>query len=120
MKNIAFAVLIYFLSFSYSYAMTGNEWLEQCGKEKENIDQEFCLGYLAGLHDMNALRSSIDLYLLIEGKYFPAHKDCEPKGIILEQWRKIVVKWLNANPERLHENFDFLFVKIIASVYPCT
>jgi hypothetical protein len=50
----------------------------------------------------------------MEGRDF-----CLPKGIINRQSVAVVVKYIEARPERTHENFGLLAVEALSAAWPC-
>lgn len=70
----------------------------------------WCTGYLGGFLDG----------LKIMGWKGGATKVCLPsQGIVNEQLARIVVKHLEANPEKLHQSGRTLVVVAIARAFPC-
>ena len=62
-----------------------------------------CVGMLIVLHDMG-----------------PAlHVFCTPKPTSINQLAKVVMKFIDAYPERLHETFDVLAFEGLAASFPC-
>jgi len=73
----------------------------------------WCRGFLTGLVDMNSLYQGM---LLGETHGF----FCFPKaGLDSDQATRIVVKYLESNPEQLHNSRRTLAVKALAAVFPC-
>jgi hypothetical protein len=93
----------------------GNELLQNCSEVlKEDHNTNFasmglCLGYLHGMRDMQRLNTIIpDLPPL-----------CFPKGVTLEQTRRVVVKYLQGRPEELHQLGSMLTYLALVRAFPC-
>jgi len=44
---------------------------------------------------------------------------CVPQKVTTSQLKKILVNYLNANPERLHENYVPLILSAMREAFPC-
>ena len=89
--------------------LTGGQLLEDC--ESENyFDKGYCLGYIVSVHDTVAT--------LAGWKGF-AEYICTPQGVTAGQFRKVVVKNLNENPEELHMAADSLVLNALSEAFPC-
>ena len=74
----------------------------------------WCMGYLAGFTDMNALYQGA---VLGESNGF----FCLPNGgLEAEQLTRVVVKHLEANPEKLHDSARTLTLVALATAFPCS
>ncbi len=75
-----------------------------------------CAGYLMGMADMNSLyQGSLTSVLGPDRGLF-----CMPtSGIETDQTMRIVVKYLEANPEELHFSKRLLVVKALSKAFPC-
>jgi len=93
----------------------GNQLLERCSAylkardnppltAKEQIDAGFCLGYLSGITDSNAALK---------------RDFCAPADATIEQFARVVVKWLRDNPAKLHLNAGDVSLTALRSAFPC-
>jgi Rap1a immunity proteins len=57
----------------------------------------------------------------VDGLVFgAAGKDiCPPKGATRGQARAVVIKYIEARPERMHERFDVLAYEALIAAWPC-
>lgn len=98
----------------------GNRLLTGCGELVQMLDSGtrldldvpvgagFCLGYLGAVQD------------ILNVKNWPASESaCLPEGTSTIQLGRIVVKWLRAHPEKLHENAFLLSLNILHETFPC-
>jgi Rap1a immunity proteins len=54
------------------------------------------------------------------GEALPApYKICVPRGVTPEQSVRVVIQYLTARPDRLHEPFIALAVEALAQTWPC-
>jgi hypothetical protein len=130
-------LLIFVISSACCWGQTtkkgldGNQLLENCGALIKAMDANFkgagasygdgwCLGYLAGFTDgldAAALMSSNGSY-----EQYSALRDsfiCFPVGSNNGQYARIVVKYLNDHPERLHEDAKVLVASALRDAFPC-
>ena len=97
----------------------GNSLLSQCQsaidtseKRRNNYDQfgaAYCLGFLQGFSEMNGF------YKAMKGNSF----FCIPEKVTLLQKTRVVVKYLNENPSKLHKNESFLVHFAFSEAFPC-
>ncbi len=117
MKLITQLIIIILLTFTVvpdkAIAETGNELLEMCDIEltkdssvSEFQDTAFCHGYIVGAY---------------EGmKYMAKQKVwCRPEGVTFGQIKKVVIKYLKENPQRLHELYVELVLSAMREAFPC-
>ncbi len=124
MRTIIFVFLFSLLSITPVNAMTGNEWLLKCGKKSESVsnwsfEYGVCIGYLNGIRDMNTVLNEHEMYFKEDGGYYPYYNFCEPNGVELGQLEKILTKWLNEHPEKLHKQLRELYVVMMRKMFPC-
>jgi hypothetical protein len=130
MKTIIFLFLFSFSTISSVQAMTGNEWLKACDT-MESLRQ----AYLNGLTDMemgmlaafNVINKHLKKKYPDESKVL--HHElrnqhrvmsfCVPKMVLRSQIRKIVIKWLDENPTRLHELMMVTYTVAMRESFPC-
>ncbi|MGF6199798.1 Rap1a/Tai family immunity protein [Pseudomonas laurylsulfatiphila] len=97
----------------------GNELIKQCadGVKAANgatlnsySDATFCLGLTQGVrHTMR----------LVNEKLPPQYQTCFPSGITNGQGMRIVLKYLQDHPDRLHEQDSDLVYLAYKTAYPC-
>ena len=105
------ALFVLAMSMPVEAGMTGNDLLRKCQWEGANeaikiLNDTFCLGIIAGYTD--ALRNTIGLNSL-----------CIPNKAEWEQRKKIVVKYMNDHPEKLHEYYEVLILQAMRKAFPC-
>jgi hypothetical protein len=89
--------------------MTGNDLLESCGSAG-HFGQAFCLGYVAGVTDLDGP----------DGSAFPERRrSCVAENVSNGQVRDVVVKYLKDHPEERHIQASILIVKAMAQAFPC-
>jgi hypothetical protein len=58
--------------------------------------------------------------LLFLGDALPdQYRVCRPPGAVLNDALRIVVSHIEANPERMHENFNGLAMEALSAGWPC-
>ena len=93
----------------------GTKLLRWCGDSAVDYWTGYCFGYLTGV--VHATQT-------VEGEVVRAIPSvrpswCIPSGVENEQTRLIVVKWLKANPEKLHGDADILVQHALVDAFPC-
>jgi hypothetical protein len=64
-------------------------------------------------------------YGVIDALYYvsdvlpPRYNFCPPKGVTKEQGLRVVITYLYATPQRLHEHFGLLAMEALSSAWPC-
>ncbi len=48
------------------------------------------------------------------------YSSCPPNGVPLEQTIRVVITYIEARPQRMHENFKTLALEAIHDAWPCT
>ena len=84
---------------------SGNYYLPHCQQSLPNAGTFFdgiCSGYVAGLT------------FATSGQLF-----CPPNAVTVEQGIRVVVNFLQSNPQRLHEPFGALALAALAKAWPC-
>jgi hypothetical protein len=90
---------------------SGNSYLAGChrfiSKASDNsFSQGTCAGAVAAqLFDSSSLR--------------PEMKSCPPTDVTVAQGVRVVVAYLEANPQRLHESFQALTILAFRTTWPC-
>ena len=95
--------------------VTGNEVLESCRKfatEKTATSpkEAYFMGVCSGM--MGAL---IEVGLLLDGM----RRFCLPVGVTDRQSTKVFISFLDAHPQRLHEQATSLAVEAFHAAWPC-
>jgi hypothetical protein len=65
----------------------------------------------------------IDGIALMMSDFPPEEKEktsCPPRKVKLEQTVRAVITYIEARPERMHENFKMLVIEAIHDAWPCT
>jgi hypothetical protein len=95
---------------------SGNGLLEDC---KAFLDDDSphrvrageCIGYISGLTSMHDIYSQLSA----NGRLFCIPSDGVERGQVV----RIVVKFLEDHPEKLHESKAFLAINAMKSAFPC-
>ena len=90
----------------------GNELLPRCQAAIASLDKDtwkdthesFSAGFCLGL---------------VEGISYASPSVCPTKGVTLGQLERVLVKFLQDNPEQLNLNERELVVKALSKVFPC-
>ena len=77
----------------------GNNLKNECQSNAPITDQTYCIGYIAGVSDVNKGT----------GKF------CLPPGVTQGQLQDVVSKYFNERPENLHYSADSLII----GAFPC-
>ena len=93
-----------------SYGLYGNEMYEHCAPDAAPIQGTSCLAFIRGATDMHELQST---YLGGTRLY------CLEEGNTYDQLRKVVFKYMDENPEFLHESFLFQVANSLGLAFPC-
>jgi hypothetical protein len=120
-KKYIAAILVSLIFPPISYAADGNKLLQQCIAAEKTLNGEgpnevggvlgagICLGLVRGV--------------MFTMRLFPSDepfKTCFPEaGIKVDQALRIVVSYLEANPEQLHEPDAFLIALALGKAFPC-
>jgi hypothetical protein len=99
--------------FGDSYINTGSILLERCneamnmikGEMSLTIEGAYCIAYIDGFLDADKLYVGLNEELYNSNLNW---KLCIPPSVTIEQVIRIVVKFLEENPEQLHESYDLL------------
>ncbi|MGC9323879.1 MAG: Rap1a/Tai family immunity protein [Desulfomonilia bacterium] len=96
--------------------LTGDELLQECSGalssgDPKDLEDSACMDYIAGF---------LDSYAVVTSSYPNAALFCLPKeGISDHQTIRIVVKWLEEHPEKLHLNAGKLITEALQDAFPC-
>ncbi len=97
-----FSLLLAFLTSFSAQAITGEKLLEMC-----DAGREFCDGYVWSVVD-NVVTSNET------SKFF-----CIPKGVSSVQTKKVVIKYMEKNPENLHWTATALVHNALLEAFRC-
>jgi hypothetical protein len=111
-------------AFAFTAQLDGNDLLAKChywfveDKSQPTTNMEFidmgtCAGYLSGVTDVESMWEAV------EGKTSKASHYCIPDGVTNGQKLKILKKWLDDNPNKLHERADFIIHRALLQAFPC-
>ena len=84
--------------------ITGNDLVDWCGNDIESSASGFCIGYLAGLVEG-----------LVQMRAF-----CLPPNSNNEQYRRMILEFLYANPKKRDEPAVVLVHELLTQNFPCT
>lgn len=108
--------------------MDGNELLSKCKPffndiggspqtdltNAERLDLGYCAGYIAGVLDIDSSWEAV------EGKSSKATHYCfPPEGIPNGQVLRILKRWLDKYPEKLHWRADIIIHTALMEAFPC-
>ncbi len=89
-------------------------WCEQWGNAgRPTTEAAMCAAYVQGAADAAEFYDSL-LGLAGQGRV-----SCPPEGVTYEQLLRVVRKFLQDHPERLHENRTGLVVAALRTAFPC-
>jgi Rap1a immunity proteins len=126
MKWLIVVVVLMFAPTSHAStaAIDGNQLLTKChylfadtsidhASRMELIDTGFCAGYLSGVTDVEAMWKGV------EGKGSKSAQYCMPLEVTNGQMLRIIKKWLDDNPSKLHERGDTIIHDALREAFPC-
>ena len=107
--------------------MDGNEMLEKCKPffndisgtpnttmtNTERINMGYCAGYLSGVTDVEAM------WRVVEGATSRSTHYCMHEDVTNEQVLRILKKWLDKNPDKLHWRADDIIHAALLDAFPC-
>ena len=106
MTKLVVAILLLALTMPASAEdiYSANHFLPDCKAfpEKATWKQARCIGLIEGLMYRG------------EGEDF-----CSPRGVTFRQAAAVVVKYIEARPERMHERFGKLAFEALIAAWPC-
>jgi len=106
----AFAAMLLTSAQSTDSDSRAESLLRQCNSSNTSMERLTCLTYLNGVLDGAEVMQA----------YLPKPKFCLPdEGVSMEQYRRIVVKWLEDRPNVLHESKRIHAVKALVDAFPC-
>ena len=129
MKPLTVALMLAVLAlspgiFASTAQMDGNDLLKKChywftddnSKPTTDVgwlDMGECAGYLSGVTDVERMWKGV------EGKTSTSSHYCMPNEVTNGQILKILKKWLDDNPNRLHERADLIIHFALVEAFPC-
>ena len=139
-KTILLILVCFILTIpTKAYSLSGSDFLELC-----EVSTATCGYYLMGLFEMNnnRLKTNNYIYDSLKDKIQISEKkedlrnrnkeivdvikevqriyeNCKPNEITIEQTRKMMSKFLEKNPEQLHQPMTFLFPDLLNKNFPC-
>jgi hypothetical protein len=105
---LAITAAILFGNSAFADYYSGNKLLEYCNPDSSGRD--ICIGYVAGI------RGAIDTWNIWENIDSGI---CVPKEISLGQSIKVVVKYLETNPGKLHLSASSNVLNAFIDAFPC-
>jgi hypothetical protein len=127
MKKIFMMAFFILLNTSYVFAVSeGNDLLRECKiyikwsngndlSKVESYEIGICKGVMEGVLVSNNLLKYWVKTNNIETRYYY----CIPEGISTSQLAKVVVKYLDEHPEKLHEHRGTLLAYTFMKYFPC-
>jgi hypothetical protein len=118
MRIIIFVFLFLLLTITTVHALTGQESISQCDSTYDEISESGFISCLDGLGDMLSIIHK-RYYMEEHGRYRLLPKLCFPPRMTLGQVQKIMVKYLNEHPEKLHSEFADLYLVQMSITFNC-
>jgi len=88
---------------------TGNEFLADCNSSEPFL-QGTCAGSIAFARDMHNTWVS---------QGFLSERICSPEGVTRGQLRRVVLKYMEEYPERLHNSSSSIVLHALTQAFPC-
>jgi len=111
-KALMFLLLVLYSSVAFSVEVDvyvyvdGNYLLNLCEND-DIVPRTFCLAYITGVSDTS------------QSKNWKGLRYCKPNGVVPGQMKKIVTKYLNNHPEKLHLAAYILIQNALLDAFPC-
>jgi len=131
-RTLIFFLLILFSISPLANEQEASEFLEQCISAIKAIDKKtsithdwfdtaYCLGYVDGSRDIfdYSVESVHRIKTLGSIEYAKYFFPCVPAQVGRKQLVRILVKYLESNPEELHEPLSVLTRKAFGEAFPC-
>ena len=113
--------------FASTAQIDGNELVSRCKpffddvsgagmttlSNTDRLSMGYCAGYVAAVLDMATL------WKAVEGNTSRAIHPCIPEEVPNEQIFKILKKWTDNHPEKLHERADSIIIWALTDAFPC-
>lgn len=110
-------VLVGAMSADGVMASGGNEllkWCKNASSDNAEVRGSFTAGFCLG-----TMQTVGELLPFVNEGLDSVHKVCPPSAITNGQAAKIIVKYLQQNPEKLHLNGTALTIMALQNAYPC-
>ena len=95
---------------SYGAYITGDKFIESCEEDNE-ASKQICAALISGTVDILSVLEATD-------DYRPIY--CKPDGVTIWQLRRVVTKYLQDNPSKLHSSAAMLTYLALIEAFPCT
>lgn len=92
---------------------TGSELLDECSEANSGFNSGVCIGYIIAIADVSNCSKDVG------GKYVGGFSWQPPEGVTIGQLEKVVAKWLNNHPEKLHFGASGLVADALKTAFPC-
>ena len=99
-------------------AITGNDLLREC-RRQESGSRAYCLGLIVGAAQAAGLVRFIAPQPTPGETDFSTLGGCPPDGVTFGQTRDIVVRFLEQNPAKRHDDFVVLVLEALQLAFPC-
>jgi hypothetical protein len=103
----------------------GLDLLRICESPEDTSPKYLCMAYVSGMRDMYEIFSMFNTYLeefdmpgQFTANWNGTMKGCT-RGITNEQIVRVLIKWMNENPEKLHKLIVMQFPEIMNKAFPC-
>jgi len=126
-RTLSFALLL-LVSSNVVYASTaqldGNGLLDKCRllfsdaahpSDTTLLNGGYCAGYVAGVTDVETMWEATDK----QTKAHTSEHYCMPEEVNNGQMLKILKKWLDNNPDKLHWRADTIIHVALMEAFPC-
>lgn len=108
---VGLAVLLLLSAQSQAGFVSGNKLLQTCDSN-ENGALNSCYGYIAGANDYQQA--------MVGWGYIDKPPYCLSESVTTDQLVKVVTKYLNERPEKLHLDAGSLVANALNNAFPCT
>lgn len=118
--KVAFAVLLCFFSLN-ACATTGNELLRQL-RSPDASESLHGFAYISGVVDTEYLYYAVNTIEMANDKNIKSLRYihfCIPKDVTMGQVVDIVIKKLEAEPEKRHETANLIIRRALVATFPC-
>jgi len=112
------AMMVCVFGVGKSYGVTGNYLMQNCEEGKKAgvrnkvkaFDLGLCMGFING---------AWDTLTLLQESIYGKRIFCAPEGVNLGQVKKIVEKYFNDHPEKMHRESTYLINDSLREAFPC-
>lgn len=109
--GLAVMLLLSTQSQASSGYYNGGRLLKEC-KSDSALAINVCLGYIVGMADYE---DQLQDWSILDEPIF-----CTPDGVTVGQLKKVVIKYLDERPERLHLTASSLTANALRTAFPCS